>query len=170
MTTIELTVTGAEITATTDGILTAGMVGVPAVFSFDEHWDGLEKIAIFRAGGKSCCVRDLEEVVTVPWEILRKAGCTLYVGVYGLDPEGDLGIPTHWCSAGLVLPGADPEATEGCEPTLPVWKEAMDKADAVYAAYQRGEFTPVCGIDYWTEADKNEIRAYVDEAILGGAW
>ena len=30
--------------------------------------------------------------------------------------------------------------------------------------------TPVRGKDYWTEADKAEIKSYVDEAILGGAW
>lgn len=31
-------------------------------------------------------------------------------------------------------------------------------------------YTPVRGTDYWTDADKAEIKAYVDEAILGGAW
>lgn len=31
-------------------------------------------------------------------------------------------------------------------------------------------YTPVKGIDYWTETDKAEIKSYVDEAILGGAW
>lgn len=30
--------------------------------------------------------------------------------------------------------------------------------------------TPVKGTDYWTEEDKAEIKAYVDEAILGGEW
>lgn len=30
--------------------------------------------------------------------------------------------------------------------------------------------TPVRGTDYWTEADKAEIKSYVDEAILGGEW
>lgn len=30
--------------------------------------------------------------------------------------------------------------------------------------------TPVKGTDYWTDADKAEIKAYVDDAILGGAW
>lgn len=30
--------------------------------------------------------------------------------------------------------------------------------------------TPVRGTDYWTEADKAEIKAYVDEAILNGSW
>lgn len=31
-------------------------------------------------------------------------------------------------------------------------------------------YTPVRGTDYWTETDIAEIRSYVDEAILGGAW
>lgn len=30
--------------------------------------------------------------------------------------------------------------------------------------------TPVKGVDYWTPADIAEIKGYVDEAILGGAW
>ncbi len=29
---------------------------------------------------------------------------------------------------------------------------------------------PKKGVDYWTEEDKAEIKGYVDEAILGGAW
>lgn len=31
-------------------------------------------------------------------------------------------------------------------------------------------YSPVRGTDYWTDADKAEIKAYVDTAILGGAW
>lgn len=48
--------------------------------------------------------------------------------------------------------------------------------EALAQAKVSGEFngangkTPVRGTDYWTEADKAEIRSYVDEAILGGAW
>ena len=30
--------------------------------------------------------------------------------------------------------------------------------------------TPVRGTDYWTAADIAQIKAYVDDAILGGAW
>lgn len=30
--------------------------------------------------------------------------------------------------------------------------------------------SPIRGTDYWTDSDKAEIKAYVDEAILGGAW
>lgn len=37
---------------------------------------------------------------------------------------------------------------------------------------EKGEagYTPIRGADYWTEADKAEIKSYVEEAILGGAW
>lgn len=31
-------------------------------------------------------------------------------------------------------------------------------------------YTPIRGTDYWTDEDKAEIKGYVDEAILGGAW
>jgi hypothetical protein len=31
-------------------------------------------------------------------------------------------------------------------------------------------YTPVRGIDYWTEEDIATIKSYVDEAILNGAW
>ena len=31
-------------------------------------------------------------------------------------------------------------------------------------------YTPQKGVDYWTDSDKEEIKSYVNEAILGGAW
>ena len=31
-------------------------------------------------------------------------------------------------------------------------------------------YTPIRGTDYWTPDDIAEIKSYVDEAILGGAW
>lgn len=31
-------------------------------------------------------------------------------------------------------------------------------------------YTPVRGVDYWTDADIAQIKSYVDDAILGGAW
>ena len=36
----------------------------------------------------------------------------------------------------------------------------------------RGEdgYTPIKGVDYWTEEDVATIKSYVDEAILGGEW
>jgi len=46
--------------------------------------------------------------------------------------------------------------------------EKGEKGDAG-AAGARG-YSPVRGTDYWTDADKAEIKSYVDEAILNGSW
>ena len=63
--------------------------------------------------------------------------------------------------------------------------EAENTTNALKAARDNGEFngpkgdpgkdgidgnTPVRCVDYWTDADKEEIKSYVDDAILGGAW
>ena len=42
--------------------------------------------------------------------------------------------------------------------------------DSLVGAKGSDGYTPVRGTDYWTEADKAEIKAYVDDAILNGAW
>ena len=53
---------------------------------------------------------------------------------------------------------------------------ANAKAAELQAKADAGDFngadgyTPQRGVDYWTDADKAEIKSYVDEAILGGAW
>lgn len=46
----------------------------------------------------------------------------------------------------------------------PAGKDGVDGTDGPAG------YTPVRGTDYWTDADKAEIKGYVDEAILGGAW
>ena len=56
--------------------------------------------------------------------------------------------------------GADGQPGEKGEPGQP-GKDGKDGADG---------YSPVRGTDYWTEADKAEIKSYVDNAILGGAW
>ena len=56
--------------------------------------------------------------------------------------------------------GADGQPGEKGEPGQP-GKDGKDGADG---------YSPVRGTDYWTEADKAEIKSYVDTAILGGVW
>lgn len=56
--------------------------------------------------------------------------------------------------------GADGQPGEKGEPGQP-GKDGKDGADG---------YSPVRGTDYWTEADIAEIKSYVDNAILGGAW
>lgn len=180
MTTITITATGAQLEAAVSGVLTAGMVGVPAAFSFDEAWENLVKVALFRAGGETYCVHEIGDRVTVPWEILEKSGCTLYVGVYGVSEDGEMALPTLWTELGKIQPGADPAGTQSGDPNLPVWKEALDTARnaetmalEVWTAAEEGTFngySPVRGTDYWTPEDIAHIKGYVEAAILGGAW
>lgn len=65
--------------------VTSGSVNVyPVRFEFSPDWDGLQKTAVFRAGNGSVSVllNDSGEV-NVPWEVIRKPGVMLQVGVYG---------------------------------------------------------------------------------------
>ena len=177
---LQITVTGADAVLTEKPLLTAGTVGLQAAFTFDDSWELLQKTAVFRAGGTTVLCRNMEEETTVPWQVLQKAGCTLYAGVYGLSGDGSVAIPTVWVSVGLIQPGADPAGTDSCDPQLPVWQQALDTsrqaleiAEAVRQDAQNGTFdgkAPIRGIDYWTEADQAAIKGYVEEAILGGAW
>lgn len=125
MTNIKAVVTGAKIALELEGTLTAGMVGVPVTFSFDESWEGLSKTAVFRAGGLTMDVIGVEAAAIIPWEVLNKPHCTLYVGVHGVDAEGSVVIPTLWESAGVIQPGADPNMDSSANPGLPVWEQVM---------------------------------------------
>lgn len=47
---------------------------------------------------------------------------------------------------------------------------AQNYTTKTYVDGKIDDVTPVRGTDYWTESDIAEIKSYVDEAILGGAW
>ena len=140
MTGIKVNVTGAQISVECAGPLTGGMVGVPVSFTFDGAWDALAKTAIFRAGGLSMAVLGVGTTATVPWEVLEKTGCTLYVGVYGLSADGAVAIPTIWAEVGVIQPGADPSADESADPSLPVWAQVLENGhEAAAEALQQAK-------------------------------
>lgn len=240
---LEITVTGAQAGLAGEVLLTGGMVGLPVCFIFDESWDGLRKTAVFRAGGKTVSCLDVEDRVTVPWEIMEQAECTLQIGVYGENEDGTLVIPTVWVDAGTIRPGADPKGDLASEPAMKIWQLALESVQQAQAIAQsvrddadqglfqgeqgekgdpgpqgkqgiqgpegprgiqgekgdtgaqgpqgkqgvqglqgvrglQGEqgpkgddgYTPVRGVDYWTQEDIAQIQTYVDDTILGGAW
>ena len=110
-------------------------------------------------------------------------------------PKGDPGQADEAQVRALVqeyLAQNPPTVTES-DPTVPQWAKAKEKPsytaaevgavstdalpdaidEALAQAKESGEFdgkTPARGTDYWTSADIAEIKSYVDEAILGGAW
>ncbi len=75
-------------------------------FDFDESWNGLTKIAQFRAGEtlKSWILPE-DHICTIPWEVLITPELQLEIGVCGMDGE-EVILPTIWVNAGLIHEGA----------------------------------------------------------------
>lgn len=89
--------------------LTSGSVNVYRVcFTFSDEWGGLAKVATFRTRGESWSQLLTEtDECNIPWEALQAPSMDLACGVYGAR-DGDIVLPTVWCSLGRILPGASP--------------------------------------------------------------
>ena len=109
--------------------ITAGTVGLPVEFSFDSQWDGLAKTAVFRA----CRVCKISEGITteavVPWEVLKKPGEVLLIGVYGTNKDGSVVIPTTWANVCNICESANPggDASTDTTPSAPPTPSILDK-------------------------------------------
>ena len=106
MTNILVKTNGASITATADGKITSGMIGVPVSIEFDNSWDGLTKTAFFRFGDFVRKVSGISTTTTVPFEVLRFHGKPLEIGIEGRDADGNIVMPTVWASVATVYQGA----------------------------------------------------------------
>lgn len=94
----------------------------------DPMWDALTKTVVFWG----CVTKDVVnagEVVTVPPEVVERAGKALRVGVYGVDAEGTMIIPTLWANLGEIQGAADPSGDESTDPQLPVWAQLQAQID-----------------------------------------
>lgn len=105
--------------------ITSGSVNVyPVSFQFSEDWDGLDRIAVFRAGIESRAVLlDKDNETVIPWEVLAKPDVKLFCGVYGTQ-GGHTVLPTIWASLGWVKPGAEP-GESARPPTPDLWEQAL---------------------------------------------
>lgn len=98
----------------------------------------------------------------IQWQYVGESSWTNLIALSEL--KGDPG-PTPKITIGTVStlePGSAAEATMGGTDTNPTISFGIPAGEP--------GTTPQKGVDYWTEADIAEIRSYVDEAILGGAW
>lgn len=116
--------------------LVAGTVGMPVEFTFGEDWQTLKKTAVFRCDGVTYTVLEPEDTAVIPWELLRKPGCTLYAGVYGVNEDGSVQTPTLWVDLGKIQAGADPSGDQSADPTLPVWQQLSHRVDALAHAVE----------------------------------
>ncbi len=107
--------------------ITSGTVGLPVEFTFDSQWEGLRKIAVFQAGSTARVINEPKAESVVPWEVLTEAGVWLCIGVYGINGDGTVVIPTVWASIGAIEQGVSPEGDPSTDPTLPIWQEIMNE-------------------------------------------
>ena len=105
--------------------ITAGTVGLPVTFTFDEQWDGLHKTAVFRSADIVKIVEELESEAIVPWELLERPNTYLSVGVYGTNSDGTVVIPTTWTKVLGICEAVNPDGDVGTDPTLPVWQRLL---------------------------------------------
>ena len=154
MTQINIKISNAVATSEKDGILTAGMVGVPVSFSFDSGWDGLSVTAVFSGSGKTVSVPLLGATQTVvPWEVLTQPNTRLRIGAEGRLPDGTLVIPTTWATVGNVMPGAN--ATDDLD--TPPTPTAFDRIMSL-----------IGNLNDLTTEDKSSLVAAINEAMTKG--
>ena len=132
----KIKVSGATASAEKESKITAGMVGVTVRMQYADIWDGLHKTVVFRAGTVTKDVITDDEVVTVPKEVAAAKDVYLQVGVYGVDAEGNLVIPTIWAGLGTVRDGADPSGDAETDASLPAWVKIMTDAETAVAVAQ----------------------------------
>lgn len=77
-------------------------------------------------------------------------------GQNGVDGKDGVSVTHSWNGTMLTISSASGSSS--------VDLKGADGKDGIDG------YTPQRGTDYWTDYDKAEIKSYVDEAILGGAW
>lgn len=128
MTSILLTVNGAEAQASVSGTLTSGMVGVPVTIKYDETWEGLTKNLVCRCSpwgstdGEYRAILNVGETATVSHEVMLP-DMYLYLGLEGYSDDGKLVMPTTWASCGKIEYGANTCDDPSTDPELPVWNQ-----------------------------------------------
>lgn len=123
--------------------VTSGSVNIYDVrFEFSADWEGLDQVAVFRAG---CVSREVQlgpsGACLVPWEVLRVPGYQLKVGVYGKQGE-EVVLPTAWVSLGMILEGVILEdvPTGGLPPSSPgLWEQELARKGDCLSYTEEGE-------------------------------
>lgn len=104
-------------------VIPAGVIGAQVEFEYAEDiWKGLHKTVVFRGPVTKDVVTDAN-IVTIPPEVAEKPSSLLSVGVYGVDADGNLAIPTIWADLGIVRESANPSGDTTTDPSLPVWAQ-----------------------------------------------
>lgn len=104
-----------------------------ARFDFSPEWDGMERTACFRSGGRVVSVLlDESGGCTIPWEVmdLDDAGKRLMIGVCGMR-DGGVVLPTVWADCGIIQQGAEVGAMSRAPTPGALAQSLFQKADGI---------------------------------------
>ena len=118
---------------------------------------------------------------TVPWEVIKAPFFTVSVFCGDLVTANTIRVEVE--KSGYC------EGKNPGEPTPDIYNQLLNSVKPPYIGENGNWFVwdkdkklfadsginakgniPQKGVDYWNDEDKAEIKNYVDEAILGGAW
>lgn len=85
--------TGADGEMIQKDMLAAGMIGKRVRFEFSSDWEGLRKVAVYKAGTACCTSVDVGSEDTIPAQVLKEPLHRLFVGVYGISEDGKVVRP-----------------------------------------------------------------------------
>ena len=151
-------------------------------FCFCDDWSEATKTAVFvSASGETYNVLLENDSCLVPWEVIEHPHFT--VSVFGGDRITANKVVVKVMKCGYCE-GETPKP-----PTPDIYTQILNSAKPPYIGDNENWFvwdpkqtafidsgiaaagyTPEKGVDYWTESDIEEIKSYVDDAILKGEW
>lgn len=158
-----------ELTVIQNEQLTSGAMNAYFIqFTLSNDWDELARIVCFRIKGdipentEECVVTTTEIplepdlIVSIPYSMTAYSDVTVYVGLYGIDPDTkDIILPTSWVKLGEVKKGVLPsdvviippdtldppcelDPDEGEEPTPPITGEVTtEQIETVVKNYMK---------------------------------
>ena len=122
--------------------------------------------------------------IEIPHEMVAQEGKRLKVGVYGVDADNNLVIPTLWANLGMIRAAAEPSGDPGTDPQLPVWTQIQSEVDALKASGMGGgiavsgaavgQTVKISAVDEhgvptaWEPADFSECGGKTDYCIQEG--
>lgn len=131
----------------------AGIVGAQVQIEYaDDIWASLRKTVVFRGAGTKDVITD-DTMVTIPAEVVAQKSVRLKVGVYGVDADNNIVIPTLWADLGIIQDATDPSGDPTTDPGLPVWAQIQ----AMIGDLSKLDTTA-----------KNNLVAAVNEALIKG--
>jgi len=141
----KITISGMRAFAVEFKAIPAGVVGATVEFEFtDSRWDNMVKTAVFRG----CVTRDVlmdGNTVVVPHEVVAEKGPRLEIGVYGVNSEETVVIPTLWAAAGYIRDSAEPSDDPAADPSLPIWAQLQEQIGDLKNSQGPGGNTGQCG-------------------------